>query len=260
MRSTYLFCIGLLMLTAACSKDNDDKTTPVPPDDSIAVIKTGVYTMANVAADTAANSATAAKPFYYSLEDQRVVPASQVQTNNWDIVFTGTYNSSIYANNGKAQYSPGFGGPGVGGIHMVIDGDIDASYYGGTGKALKNIPPRTLFDEAFNKVKTVPIPDADFKTNESIGLDYFSGSGSGWAYYDFYGSMFPEQPYDSVTHVCYNMPRTLIVRTAKGNYAKVIIYSLYKGAPELPTRSYKAGFITFKYAIQKDGSKNLDIQ
>lgn len=258
MLRTYLLSMGLLIFAVACSDDND---TPAPvPEDSTVVIKTGVYSLSDVAADTNANSSTAAKAFYYSLEDQRVVPAAQVQTSNWDIVFTGTYNSSIYANNGTAQYSPGYGGPGKGGIYMVIDAQIDASYYGGAGNVLKQVPARSLLDTAFARVKTVPVNDNEFKTNESIGLDYFSGSGAGWAYYDFYGSMFPDQPYDSVTHVCYNLPRTLVVRTAKGNYAKLIIYSLYKGAPEIPTRSYRPGFITFKYAIQKDGSRNLDIQ
>lgn len=260
MLRTYLVSMGLLLFAASCSDNNDDAKPAPEPEDSTVVIETGVYTLANVAADTAATSSAAAKPFYYSLEDQRVVPASQVQTSNWDIVFTGTYNSSIYANNGTAQYSPGYGGPGKGGIYMVIDQQIDAGYYGGAGQVLKSIPARSLFDTAFARVKTVPVNDNEFKTNESIGLDYFSGSSSGWAYYDFYGTMFPDQPYDSVTHVCYNMPRTLVVRTAKGNYAKLIIYSIYKGAPEKPTRSYRPGFITFKYAIQKDGSKNLNIQ
>ena len=258
MKKICFLFVAQAMLVAACSTSKDTTTPVVPVPEDTTTIHTGVYELANVAADTNANSSNAAKAFYYSLEDQKVIPASQVQTTNWDLAFTGTYNSSIYANNGKAQYSSGFGGPGKGGIYLEMNNGIDAMYYNGEGQVLKMIPPRSLFDSAFSLVKTVN--EDLFKTNESVGLDHFSGSGDGWAYYDFYGSQFPEQPYDSVTHVCYNMPRTIVVRTAKGNYAKVIIYSIYQYAPIIPTRSYKPGYITFKYAIQKDGTKNLDIK
>ncbi|GAA3920055.1 hypothetical protein GO495_00215 [Chitinophaga oryziterrae] len=257
MKKISILCVALAILAIACSKGSDTEPEKVTPVDTT-TINTGVFMLYNIAADTAANSSNAAKAFYYSLEDQKVIPASQAQTSNWDLAFTGTYNSSIYANNGKAQYSPGYGGPGKGGIYMEMNSGIDGTYYNGEGKPFTMIPSRNLFDSAFSLVKTVN--EGLFKTNESIGLDHFSGSGDGWAFYDFYGQQFPDQPYDSVTHVCYNMPRTLVVRTAKGNYAKVIIYSIYKDAPVIPTRSYKPGFITFKYAIQKDGTKNLDIK
>jgi hypothetical protein len=259
MKKISILCVAMAMLAIACSKDTDTPDT-TPVDTPGVEIKTGVYTLSSVAADTAANSSNAAKAFYYSLEDQKVISAAQAQTANWDLAFTGTYNSSIYANNGKAQYSPGFGGPGKGGIYLVVNSEIDALYYNGAGNPLKMIPPRSLMDSSFSLVKTVPVSDEELKTNESVGLDHFSGSSDGWAFYDFYGQQFPDKPYDSTTHVCYNLPRTLIVKTAKGNYAKVIIYSIYKDAPAIPTRSYKPGFITFKYAIQKDGTKNLDIK
>jgi hypothetical protein len=259
MQKMNLLCMALAMLAIACSKSDKDDTDVPPPVDPAVEVSTGVYTLVNLAADTAATSGAAAKAFYYSLETQQTIPAAQVQTTNWDIAFTGTYNSTILINNGKARYSPGYGGPGVGGIYLVKDAAIDAEYYEGPTKPFKSIPARRLFDSAFAHLKTVPVADDQLLTNDGIGLDYFGPSTDGWAYYDFYGQQFPQADIDSVGHVCYSMPRTLIIKTAKGNYVKMVVYSIYKGAPELPSRSYKPGFITFKYAIQKDGSKNLDL-
>jgi hypothetical protein len=243
----------------ACSGGDKDEVEPGTGPVDTTMVKTGVYTLADVAADTIANSGSQAKPLYYSLEDNKVVPENQLQTANWDIVFNGTYNSNIACNNGKALYSPGYGGPGKGGIYLVKDEDIDAQYYDAPNKPIRSVPARSLFDEAFAKVKVAPADD-QFQTNKVIGLDYFSGSEDGWAYYDFYGQLFPGKPADTVAHVSYTLPRTVIVRTAKGNYAKLVVYSVYKGAPVIPTRSYKPGYISFKYAIQKDGTKILDVK
>lgn len=253
-----LVLASILLYACSGDKGTDDNEPGTGPTDTSRVT-TGVYVLANVAADTIATSGSAAKPLYYSLEDNKVIPENQQQTANWDIVFNGTYNSNIACNNGKALYSPGYGGPGKGGVYLVKDAAIDAQYYDAPNKPIKNVPAKSLFDQAFNNVKLAPADD-QFQTNKVIGLDYFSGSEDGWAYYDFYGLMFPDKPADSVAHVSYTLPRTVVVRTAKGNYAKVIVYSVYKGAPEHPTRSYKPGYISFKYAIQKDGTKILDIK
>lgn len=261
MQKTNLLCVAMAMFAIACSKSDTNTPDVNPPVDTATVdVKTGVYTLADLAADTNATSGAAARAFYYSLEDQKTIPASQVQTANWDIAFTGTYNSTILINNGKAKYSPGYGGPGLGGIYLVKDAAIDAEYYVGPQKALKAVPARRLFDSAFAHVKTVPVTDDQLLTNDGIGLDYFGPSTDGWAFYDFYGLQFPDANPDSVAHICYSMPRTLIIKTAKGHYAKMVIYSIYKDAPELPTRAHKPGFVTFKYAIQKDGSKQLDLK
>lgn len=243
-----------ILALAACSSDD-----PKPETETPGAVTSAVYTVVNLVADSTATSVSNATPLYYSLEDNKIIPASQKQTANWDIAFLGIYNSSIAPNNGNGQYSPGYGGPGKGGIYLLKYSDIDAQYYDTPGKPLKALPARSLFDEAFTRTTTVPISDDAFITSKYIELDYFASSLDGWAYYDFYGQMFPNQPKDEKSHICYALPRPIIVRTAKGNYAKVIIYSMYKGAPENPDRSYKPGFITLKYAIQKDGTTNLNI-
>jgi hypothetical protein len=90
------------------------------------------------------------------------------------------------------------------------------------------------------------------------GLDHFQNNFDGWGYYDFYGSLFPDDP--KKAHVVYAMPRVIVVKTTKGHYAKVIIENIYKDNPAAPSRDNKPGYVTFRYAIQMDGSKNLDIK
>ncbi|WEK38251.1 MAG: HmuY family protein [Candidatus Pseudobacter hemicellulosilyticus] len=246
----------LLLFVTACSKDSGDNDPE--PEEPPKVVVTGVYSLTDVAADTVANSGSQAKPMYFSLEDNRVVSENLKQTDKWDIAFTGTYNSNIAINNGSIVASPGYGGPGKGAIYMEKFSDIDDQYYDSPNKPIKSIPGKALFNEAFTRVKAGPAA-ADFKKIALIGLDYFSGSEDGWAYYDFYGQLFPGSDASLVAHVSYTLPRPIIVKTAKGNYAKIVVYSVYKGAPAVPSRNYKPGYVTFKYAIQKDGTANLDI-
>ncbi|WP_206106084.1 hypothetical protein [Olivibacter sp. XZL3] len=61
------------------------------------------------------------RPFYiflYSLRNKSQIwirnaadSARFLKTAEWDIAFTGPYNSEIYVNNAEDEFSPGFGGP-----------------------------------------------------------------------------------------------------------------------------------------------------
>ncbi|MEC5142119.1 HmuY family protein [Chitinophaga sp. 212800010-3] len=256
MRYYFPIAVAVISLLAACSKSNDDKTTPQPPagDD----VKTGVYVISNMAADTSATSAVNATTIYYSLEQNKIVPASLAQTSSWDVAFTGIYNSSIAVNNGKAPNSPGFGGPGQGGLYLYRNDGVEAaSFDNNTFKPLSIPIDQNLFNTSFNAVKSVTISDADFVANDFIGIDHFMGTGYGYAYYDFYGAFFPNDK--KKAHIVYTLPRTIIVKTAKGKYAKLQITSVYKNSPQSPSRDDKTGYLSFRFAIQMDGTKNLDI-
>lgn len=255
-----VFGSALLTIVASCSKSATDDVKPEPEPGTGTGVATGTYNVVNVTTDPDANGNSTAKTFYYSLEDNKVVPESQRSTSNWDIAFLGTYNSSISSNNGTNKNSLGYGGPGKGGISMVINSAIDDNYYDKVNHKLKSIPAKALFDQAFDAVSTIPFTDDQLGASGNINLDHFNVAEDGWAWYDFYGELFPNAPGDSKQHVAYAMPRVIVVRTAKGNYAKVIIYSLYKDSPVDPSRANQAGFLTFKYAIQKDGSKNVNIK
>lgn len=241
----------------ACSK-NDGNKEIVDPGGNTVTVPTGVYKVVNLVADTNATSAGNATDLYYSLEENKVVPASLKQSDKWDIAFSGIYNSSVYPNNGTANGSPGFGGPGTARIYVVVDRKFDAQYYDTINFKPKTLPiARNLWNTSFDAVKTVSVTDGQMVVRDA-GLDHFQSNFDGWGYYDFYGALFPDNP--KKTHVVYSMPRVILVKTNKGHYAKVIIENIYKDNPENPNRDNKPGYVTFRYAIQMDGSKNLDIK
>lgn len=243
--------LAVIML-AACSKDsNPDPEPPTGPE-----VQTGVYRIVNLVADTTATSSGNAVSMYYNLEENRVIPESQRQTGRWDIVFHGIYNSSVFPNNGNATGSPGFGGPGKAMLYLVVDREFDVQYYDTINFKPLSLPiARNLFDKAFESVKTA---DESKLRTKDVGLDHFQSPFDGWGHYDFYGTLFPGNPKKS--HVVYTMPRVIVVKTHKGRYAKVMIENIYKDNPDNPDRDNKPGFVTFRYAIQMDGSKNLDIK
>jgi len=255
---------------ASCSKDNDPvEEKPLPALPAITVTKSGEYTVTELAGDTETTMGgqTTAdegdfKPVYYSLEDGRVIPAEYANTDKWDIAFMGIYNSSIWANNGEVKFEngnsgPGYGSPARGGLYLVVDKSVDAKYYDEVKHQPKQVPiAKSLLDEAYNNVTMVPVTDNQLLSRGFLTLDYFLGSSSGYAFYDFYGAMFPGQA--NRAHIVYNLPRTVIIKTAKGNYAKLMIYSFYKGSPVSPTLDSEAPYLTFKYTILKDGTKNFN--
>ncbi len=268
-----LVLASTIMLLSSCSKSEDVVETeivaPLPALKPITVTASGEYTVTEVAGDTVTtmngkdvdDNGSDFKPLFYSLEDGRVIPKEYANTDKWDIAFTGIYNSSIWANNGTVIFDngnkgPGYGSPARGGIYLVVDKTVDAKYYDETKHQPKQVPiAKSLLDEAYNNVTAVPITDDKFLSKEYLTLDYFLGSGSGYAFYDFYGSMFPGD--NTRAHIVYNLPRTIIIKTAKGNYAKLIIYSFYKGQPTSPTLDNEAPYLTFKYTILKDGTKDF---
>lgn len=264
-----LASLAALFFIASCSKNEDSEEKPLPKLPPITVTQSGEYTITELPGDTLStmkgkdvnDNGSGFKPLFYSLEDGRVIPEEYADTDKWDIAFTSIYNSSIWANHGEVIFDngnkgPGYGSPARGGIYLVIDNTVETQYYDKTKRRPSQVPiSKTLFDEAYNNVKTVSIADNQFLSREYLSLDYFLGSGSGYSFYDFYGSMFPDNP--KKAHIVYNLPRPIIIKTAKGNYAKLIIYNTYKGQPNNPSLDDKAPYLTFKYKILKDGTKDF---
>ena len=270
-KTTLTIGIFSFFLLLSCSK----KGTPTPEDEiklpslpAITVTSSGEYIVNDLPGDITKSmdgkeitDDGGFSTVYYSLEDGRVVPKEYANTDKWDIAFSGVYNSTIWANNGSVKYesggsNPGYGSPARGMFYLVVDTEVDKKYYNTSTHAPLQIPiPFSYLDEAYNKIDNVPVADDKFDFYGALGLNHFLASGNGYAYYDFYGNMAPGNAKKS--HVVYNMARPIIIKTAKGNYAKIILYSFYKGKPENPTRDNLAPYLSFKYHILKDGTKEF---
>lgn len=247
-----LLCIGLAINTA-CSK-SDPVTEPVvePPKEEES--NTGLYnkliTVRDFAATDKNDGNNAAPTVYYSLETNKGIPETHRQTRNWDIAFSNIFNSHVSGNNGVNNTNFGYGNNAAGGILIV--------------------------EKAFDEVTEVPA-DAEFKViGDAIGMDQNGdeGNGVGWLLYDFYGRLVREHAIQN-EHVAYALgsdltlksgkvikPRTLIVRTAKGNYAKIRPVSMYKGlyTSDKWFKDSPHVFISFDYVLVPKGSKTFEIK
>jgi hypothetical protein len=170
------------------------------------------------------------RPIFYSLEENTPRGSNYAKTSRWDMSFSNIKNSAIAGNYGKDSRNFGSGNNAVGGIYIL--------------------------EKTFDEVVDIP-RDAVFKTD---GFGYGTddrgtfGTGIGWYLYDFGGLYGPP-------HVAYaQTDRTLIVRTGKGNYAKVRMISLYKDAPEHPETHTPSPYFTFEYVLVPKESDRFEIK
>ncbi|WEK34344.1 MAG: HmuY family protein [Candidatus Pseudobacter hemicellulosilyticus] len=243
---SYGACMVLLVLALcySCTKDTATRDVNEPPPGDTAV-NTGLFyklqRVENFAGDTAYDGAPDGirSAMYFSLERKESVPKLYQKSSHWDLVFHSIFNSSIGCNNGKdaTPSSHGAGGNGIGGI--------------------------TILAKDFDQVTDIPT-DAEIKGNGGVGLDEAGnyGYGLGWCLYDFGGTIKGDGSYNK-SHVCYALPeRTIIVRTAKGHYAKIRMISIYKNAfsPEQWLRNVPAPYFTFEYLMVPKGSTRFELK
>ena len=231
-----IYFIFLLLAFASCKKD-DAATTPDTP----GTLFNKLIVVRNFGESLPAGSEplTDQSPVYYSLETNAAAPVEYKRTNRWDVSFSSTYRSFMGGNNGADKTNFGVDGPGKGGIMIVA----------------KN----------FDEVTDIPA-DNLFRTGSSlIGTDDSGafGSGVGYYLYDFDGTKKGDGSFDK-QHVAYVLQegRTIIVRTAKGNYAKIKMQSIYKDMldPTTWVRNAPHPFFSFEYVLAKAGSTKFIIE
>ena len=187
---------------------------------------------------------------YYSLVNNKEVPIEYRKTTQWDLAFSGLYSSFMSGNNGSHTGNFGAGTAAVGGIYIV--------------------------EQPFDEVIEIPSDDV-FKTDKEIYWADENGSfgeGIGWYFYDFDGIFVRDGAYDNM-HIAYALgetlvlangqtipARTLIVRTAKGDYAKIKMISVYKDIfnREDFTRKAPKMYFTFEYVVVPKGSAQFEIK
>lgn len=222
--SFLLFLAGAAFFTA-CSKDEvkpdaqDTKSTYVydMPGDTLASMGEGVDGKEH-------------RPFYsitysFSTGQIHVVKTAEdslqyMKNGEWDIAFTKEYNSYVVVNNGAIAGTPGFGGTGTG---MMV-----------------------ILEKKYDDVNEAP-DDAAFEQDGLAGVGWDNGNGLGWYFYSLNN------------HICVPVKnRTFVLRTATGKYAKLELLNIYKGNPPVVTDLFwPAPYLTFRYYVQPDGSRNL---
>lgn len=173
------------------------------------------------------------RPFYiflFRFRDQKQIwiktqadSTQWLKTKDWDIAFTGPYNSEIYVNNAIDPFNPGYAGA----------ADRTAVI---------------LLKQSYQSVSIAPT-DEEFDQNGTRKIGWAANSESlGWFQYSL------------TTHIMQALPnRTYVIRLPDGKYAKLQLINAYKGNPTAVTNmNWPAPYYTFKYYVQQDGSKNLD--
>ncbi len=233
--------IGLLFTSCAKDEDivpDDNKGTEAPtPHGTVPYYK--LQRVENFLAPADDSAPTTPPPVVlFSLENKEQVSADFKTTARWDISFGDLYNSFVGSNNGKDENNLGYGANGAGGI-MILK-------------------------QPFEQVINVPA-DAEFFTDKEYGTDEAGafGTDTGWYLYDFDGTIKGDGSYEK-KHVAYAMPdeRTLVVRTASGDYAKIKMISCYKDAftPDKWFRDTPHMYFTFEYVLVPKGSAKFEIK
>lgn len=235
-------CLMVMVLFTACKKD--EIITPEPAKEIPAQTEGGtpyfkLQRIENLAVETDdANPTVPPTAVLFSLETKTIIPLLYAKTNRWDVCFNGLYNSFLSGNNGQSSTSLGAGSTGTGAI--------------------------AILQKPFDQVTEVPA-DGTLSISKTIGTDDEGdfGEGIGWYLYDFGGTKRGDGSYDK-QHVAYAMPekRTVIIRTAKGDYAKIKMISCYKDAftADKWFRTTPHMYFTFEYVIVPKGSTKFEIK
>ncbi|WP_442794513.1 HmuY family protein [Pelobium manganitolerans] len=147
--------------------------------------------------------------------------AKYLKSNDWDIAFTGPYNSEIFVNNGSKNGNPGYGGT-------------------ANGQIIK-------LDQAYETLDQAPA-DSEFANSTLNKIGWASNDDSaGWFTYSLNLHMM-----NAIKN------RVYAIKLPNGKYAKLEIINAYKGNPPSITEAYwPAPYYTFRYYVQADGSHNL---
>lgn len=235
----WVFILSLFSsLSLGCSKEEEPETEPV---EAGSAPYNKLITVSNFGEALPAGSEPLdnLSPIYFSLENRTAAPVEYRKTNRWDLSFSSTYRSFMGGNNGTDKNNFGADGPGKGGI--------------------------LILEKNFDEVIDIPA-DNLFKSGSAlIGTDDAGAFGQGLGYYiyDFDGRIQGDGSYDK-QHVAYvfQSNRTIVVRTAKGNYAKIKMLSIYKDLLDPATwkRDSPHPFFSFQYVLAVAGSKKFEIK
>lgn len=245
-----------MCILVACSKSTEAPDDLPKEDDPVVPVDNGMFykliRVESMAGDTTqyGDPLKEKEDFFFSLEKNKRFDVTYTKTSQWDLGFTGIHNVGISCNNGTDRNNFGYGNQARGGIAVI--------------------------EKPFDEVTEVPA-DIVFKlTKSGVNLDANGdfGDGIGWVLYDFGGGYLGDGTAEKM-HVAYALgnpvtlrdgtivpARTLIVRTANGNLAKIKMISMYKNAftPDKWFKDTPHPFFTFEYVMIPKGETKFQIK
>lgn len=241
----------LVGVFTACKKDkkHEPAEPPIEVGEKVAFYK--LHRVENLAAETDnSDPMDAKKEVLYSLEYNIERSSKYLKTDLWDISFSEMFNSLLGANNKNNRQNLGSGGDGIGGI--------------------------LILEQNFEDVIDIPSDDQFLTGTGVIGPDELGefGTGKGWYIYDWAGTIIGDGSADK-KHVSYALGeqikkadgtdapiRTIVLRTAQGNYAKIKMISCYKDAFTVDEmfKDTPHNFFTFEYVLVPKGSTKFEIK
>ncbi|MBE8719966.1 HmuY family protein [Sphingobacterium pedocola] len=263
-RSIVLFtvCSTLLALTS-CGEVYDlngyDWDPDLPPSDSVFNREIQILDLGVNNIPESHRPLDGSDPLFFSLNKFSSVPTAYRTSDRWDISFSGLYRTAIISNNGSTT-GFGYGSSSIGGV--------------------------VVLEQPYSEVMDVP-DDADFKIPGLAGL---AGMGDalnpgGHTFYTFFDNIFRPEKLEQdngylYQHMMYPLsedmakafpgeygprkikvvPRTIIIRTANGNYAKMEVQSFYKGVTDPMAMLRGVGaipYVSFRYMIIKKDEKRF---
>ncbi|RZF59708.1 HmuY family protein [Sphingobacterium corticibacterium] len=233
-KSTYRLMMLLLLplAFASCKKDEDLDPWAGLEDGKSTLIK-------DLAGDTNGSMGDEAEGktkkgfdvFLFRFSDKKQIwlrnaadSARWLKTDEWDLAFTGPYNSEVFVNKGSYEFNPGYGGPATSAVVQL--------------------------DKAYNLVNDAP-SDGDFEQSDVNKIGWASDQyANGWFFYSL------------DTHIMIPIKnRTYAIQLPDGKYAKLELITAYQGnPPEVTNLNWPAPYFSFRYYVQQDGSKNLRTQ
>lgn len=254
--SYLLLLIGLLI--TSCGEIYDlnqtDWEPDVPPSDSVYNREIQILDLGDNNVPPGHKPVDISDPLYFSLEKFSSVHIGYKSSARWDVAFHGMYRTTITANSGTSQ-GLGYGSSAIGG--MVV---LDTPY-----TKLTHIPDNVVFQT----------PGQSGLGFAEVFAGYIPG---GHVYYTFFDSLYhPGQdhvnyPENLYLHMMYPLsedfaskfpgasaqgrgPKTILIRTASGNYVKMETQSFYKGVTD-PIKMRRGTdnpipYVTFKYMVIK---------
>ena len=223
-----VLCFWLVI--ASCSSNEDTQASTELEDGKSTVIRDlAGDTNGSMGGQTPGKTKKGFHTFLFRFSDKKQIwirnaadSAQYLKTKDWDIAFTGPYNSEVYVNKGSYEFNPGYGGPATSAVIKI--------------------------DKPYEQVDAAPADDT-FASSEINKIGWaVNEEAAGWFFYSLN------------THIMIAIKnRTYVIKLPDGKYAKLELINAYQGNPPTVTNlNWPAPYFTFRYYVQQDGSKNLN--